>query len=110
MSPQDVFTSPTLGSASLPVVAWLVVFVMASLALAIGREDFPGPLPLIEMALLLMIVISALGLTVHPHPWPVCPPVASRPASNTGFAERARRVVGSAQLLSRLRVSLQLRP
>jgi hypothetical protein len=56
----DILTSvPSLGCASLPVVAWLVEFA-AFLARAIGQENFPRPPPLIEMAIPVHIALSAL--------------------------------------------------
>ncbi|KAJ7309438.1 hypothetical protein DFH08DRAFT_899337 [Mycena albidolilacea] len=61
VAPYDILTSvPTRGCASLLVFAWLVGFAMTILPLAIGRENFPGPPPLIEMAFPVHVALSAL--------------------------------------------------
>jgi len=82
-----IYTSiPTAGCASILVFAWFAAFAMTVLALVIGRDQFPGPPPLIEMAfpyhaaqvaltgleMVLMGVITRLS--GYPH-------VASRPQS-----------------------------
>ncbi|KAJ6451782.1 hypothetical protein C8R45DRAFT_1041656 [Mycena sanguinolenta] len=57
----DIITSvPTAGCASLLVFAWLAGFAMTILALAIGRQNFPGPPPLIDMAFPVHVTLSAL--------------------------------------------------
>ncbi|KAF7349612.1 hypothetical protein MSAN_01686900 [Mycena sanguinolenta] len=57
----DILTSvPTAGCASLLVFAWLVGFAMTVLALVIGRINFPGPPPLIQMTFPVHVALGAL--------------------------------------------------
>jgi len=57
----DIFTSvPTAGCASILVFAWIAAFAMTTLALVIGRVNFPGPPPLIQMAFPVHVALGAL--------------------------------------------------
>ncbi|KAJ7146927.1 hypothetical protein C8R44DRAFT_20488 [Mycena epipterygia] len=51
VSPRAIFTSiPTAGCAAVLIFAWLAAFAMTILAFVVGRDEFPGPPPLIAMA------------------------------------------------------------
>ncbi|KAJ6589717.1 hypothetical protein B0H19DRAFT_241397 [Mycena capillaripes] len=57
----DIYKSiPTAGCASILVFAWLVALAMTILALVIGRENFPGPPPLIQMAFPVHVALGVL--------------------------------------------------
>ncbi|KAJ6504154.1 hypothetical protein C8R47DRAFT_1210243 [Mycena vitilis] len=61
VAPYDILASvPTAGCASLLVFAWLAAFAMTTLALVIGRDNFPGPPPLIPMAFPVHVSLGAL--------------------------------------------------
>jgi len=56
-----IFTSiSTAGCASILVFAWLAGFAVTILALVIGRDQFPGPPPLVEMPFPVHIAQGAL--------------------------------------------------
>ncbi|KAJ7776325.1 hypothetical protein B0H16DRAFT_1005115 [Mycena metata] len=56
-----IFTSvPTAGCASILVFAWIAGLAMTVLALVIGRDEFPGPPPLIRMAFPVHVALAAL--------------------------------------------------
>ncbi|KAJ7691539.1 hypothetical protein B0H17DRAFT_1200959 [Mycena rosella] len=56
-----IFTSmATAGCASILVFAWFAALAMTILALAIGRENFPGPPPLVPMAFPVHVALIAL--------------------------------------------------
>ncbi|KAJ6622092.1 hypothetical protein B0H10DRAFT_931898 [Mycena sp. CBHHK59/15] len=47
----SIFTSiPSAGCASILVLAWIAAFAMTILAMVLGRDMFPGPVPLIPEA------------------------------------------------------------
>jgi hypothetical protein len=59
--PGDIFTSiSTAGCAAILIFAWLAAFAMTILALVVGRDEFPGPPPLIEMAFPIHVALGAL--------------------------------------------------
>ncbi|KAJ7110844.1 hypothetical protein C8R44DRAFT_799652 [Mycena epipterygia] len=97
LPPYAILTSvPTTGCAVL-VFAWLAAFALTLLAPAIGRDSFPGPPPLIDMAVPfevalgvltgveMLVVVVIARLSAYPHP--VAPEssrrIALRPSLST---------------------------
>ncbi|KAJ7829614.1 hypothetical protein B0H13DRAFT_2435245, partial [Mycena leptocephala] len=111
VSPGDVFTSiSTADCAAILIFALLAAFAMTILALVVGRDEFPGPPPLIEMAfpihvalvaltgLELVLVIVVIALQRHIE---MCPSMAARrlPAAySSSFNSRDPHVVRSGPL------------
>ncbi|KAF7319218.1 hypothetical protein HMN09_00259100 [Mycena chlorophos] len=68
LAPGTLITNfSTAGCAAILVFAWIAGFAMTLLALLVGRENFPGPPPLIQMTFpvhFMLVVLSGIELAV----------------------------------------------
>nr|GAT44608.1 predicted protein [Mycena chlorophos] len=68
LAPGTLITNfSTAGCAAILVFAWIAGFAMTLLALLVGRENFPGPPPLIQMTFpvhFMLVVLSGVELAV----------------------------------------------
>ncbi|KAJ7104820.1 hypothetical protein C8R44DRAFT_807129 [Mycena epipterygia] len=98
LPPYAILTSvPTAGCASVLVFAWLAAFALTLLAPVVGRDSFPGPPPLIDMAvpfevalgvltgveMVLVVVIARLSAYPHPVALESSRRIMLRPSSST---------------------------